>query len=140
MKTSSCRCPCSLQRSWTRWSLKMTSNSNNSMIIWIVNVVYIYIYIYSLNCFEKSLFWHGNFQSFFILFFKQLALQSQIDFFFYMAVKTAHRLKCFIFCFMRPKRPFFFFFFFILLVWMVRRWEGVFFLYSHRRLHQKKLW
>jgi len=29
---SSCRCPCSLQGSWTRWPLKVPSNSNDSMI------------------------------------------------------------------------------------------------------------
>jgi len=28
----SCSCPCSLQRSWTRWPLKVPSNSNHSMI------------------------------------------------------------------------------------------------------------
>ena len=27
---SSCRCPCSLQGSWIRWPLRITSNSNNS--------------------------------------------------------------------------------------------------------------
>jgi len=31
---SSCRCLCSLQGSWTRWSLRVPSNSNNSMILW----------------------------------------------------------------------------------------------------------
>ena len=31
----SCRCPCSLQRSWSGWSLMVPSNSNNSMILWI---------------------------------------------------------------------------------------------------------
>jgi len=29
-----CRCPCSLQGSWTRWPLRAPSNSNNSMILW----------------------------------------------------------------------------------------------------------
>lgn len=29
---SSCRCPCSWHRSWTRRSLRVPSNSNNSMI------------------------------------------------------------------------------------------------------------
>ena len=28
----SCRCPCALQGSWTRWPLKVLSNSNRSMI------------------------------------------------------------------------------------------------------------
>jgi len=31
--SSSCRCPFSLQESWTRWSLRVSSNSNDSMII-----------------------------------------------------------------------------------------------------------
>jgi len=31
---SSCRCPCSLQRSWTRWLLRVSSNSSDSMIVW----------------------------------------------------------------------------------------------------------
>jgi len=30
---SSCRYPCSLQRSWTRWLLKVPSNSKDSMIL-----------------------------------------------------------------------------------------------------------
>ena len=30
---SSCRCPCSLQGSWTRWPLKGLSNSSSSMIL-----------------------------------------------------------------------------------------------------------
>ena len=30
---SSCRCPCSLQGGWTRWSLKVPSNPNYSMIL-----------------------------------------------------------------------------------------------------------
>jgi len=30
---SICKCPCSLQGSWTRWSLKISSNSNDSMIL-----------------------------------------------------------------------------------------------------------
>ena len=29
----SCRCPCSLQGSWTRWSLRVPSNSKESMIL-----------------------------------------------------------------------------------------------------------
>ena len=32
---SSCRCPCSLQGSWIRWPLRIPSNSNDSMILWI---------------------------------------------------------------------------------------------------------
>jgi len=28
---SSCRCPCSLQGSWTRWSLRVPSNSNKNL-------------------------------------------------------------------------------------------------------------
>ena len=28
-----CRCPCSLQRSWTGWRLRVPSNSNDSMIL-----------------------------------------------------------------------------------------------------------
>ena len=31
---SSCRGPCSLQGSWTRWLLKIPSNLNESMILW----------------------------------------------------------------------------------------------------------
>jgi len=31
---SSCRCPCSLQGSWSRWPLRVPSNLNNSMILW----------------------------------------------------------------------------------------------------------
>ena len=31
----SCRCPFSLQGSWTRWSLQVPSNWNDSMILWI---------------------------------------------------------------------------------------------------------
>ena len=31
---SSCRCHCSLQGSWTRWPLKVLSNSKDSMILW----------------------------------------------------------------------------------------------------------
>ena len=30
----SCRCPCSLQGIWTRWPLRVPSNSNNSMVLW----------------------------------------------------------------------------------------------------------
>ena len=30
----SCRCPCSLQRSWNRWPLKVPSYSNDSMTVW----------------------------------------------------------------------------------------------------------
>lgn len=30
---SSCKCLCSFRRSWTRWSLKVLSNSKNSMIL-----------------------------------------------------------------------------------------------------------
>jgi len=30
----SCRCACSMQGSWTRWPLKVPSNSNDSMIQW----------------------------------------------------------------------------------------------------------
>lgn len=30
---SSCECPCSLQGSWSRWLLKVSSNSNNSVIL-----------------------------------------------------------------------------------------------------------
>ena len=28
------RCPCLLQRCWTRWNLRVPSNSNNSVILW----------------------------------------------------------------------------------------------------------
>ena len=35
----SCRCPCSLQRSWTRWPLRAPSNSKHSMILWLVYVL-----------------------------------------------------------------------------------------------------
>ena len=31
---SSCRCPCSVQGSWTRQPLKVPSNSNDSVILW----------------------------------------------------------------------------------------------------------
>jgi len=31
---SSCRCPCSLQGSCTRWPLRISFNSNDSMIVW----------------------------------------------------------------------------------------------------------
>ena len=34
---SSCRCPGSLQRGWTRWLLRVLLNSNNSMILGIYN-------------------------------------------------------------------------------------------------------
>ena len=30
---SSCRCPCSLQESWTRWYLRVTPNSNDPMMV-----------------------------------------------------------------------------------------------------------
>ena len=38
----SCRCPCSLQKSWTGWPLRVPSNSNDSMVLWIY-------YRYSMN-------------------------------------------------------------------------------------------
>ena len=31
---SSCTCPCSLQRSWTRWPSEVPSNSKDSFILW----------------------------------------------------------------------------------------------------------
>ena len=33
---SICGCPCSLQGSWTRWHLKVPSNSKRSMILWFI--------------------------------------------------------------------------------------------------------
>ena len=36
---SSCRCPCSLQESWTRWPLRVPSNSNDSVILWLEHTV-----------------------------------------------------------------------------------------------------
>ena len=30
----SCRCPCALQGGWTRWPLRVPSNSNDSLILW----------------------------------------------------------------------------------------------------------
>jgi len=33
LKQHSCRCPCSVQGSWTRWPLRVPSNSNKSMIL-----------------------------------------------------------------------------------------------------------
>jgi len=32
---TSCRCPYTLQGSWTRWTLRVPSNSNNTVILWI---------------------------------------------------------------------------------------------------------
>ena len=32
----SCRCPCSLQGSWTGWPLRVPSDSNHSMLLWVV--------------------------------------------------------------------------------------------------------
>ena len=34
----SCRCPCSWQGRWTRWPLRVPSNSNDSMVIWFILV------------------------------------------------------------------------------------------------------
>jgi len=36
--SSSCRCPCSLQGSWTRWPLRVLSNSNDPMILWLKHI------------------------------------------------------------------------------------------------------
>ena len=45
----SCRCPCSLQRSWTRWPLKVPSNSNNSLI---------FLFCLSWTCFCRTRSFH----------------------------------------------------------------------------------
>jgi len=34
----SCGCPCSLQGSWTRWPLKIPSNSKDSMSVWFYEI------------------------------------------------------------------------------------------------------
>ena len=36
---SSCRCPCSLQGSRSRWSLKIPSNSNCSVVLWLYDSI-----------------------------------------------------------------------------------------------------
>ena len=44
---SSCRCPCSLQEIWSRWALKVSSNSNDSIILWLWILMK-----FSLTCLE----------------------------------------------------------------------------------------
>lgn len=37
---SSCRCPCSMKGSWTRWPLKVPSNSNDPVILWFCELLH----------------------------------------------------------------------------------------------------
>lgn len=52
---SSCRGPCSLQRSWTKWPLRIPSNSNGYMILW--NDDWLHPMIWIKSYFISSLAW-----------------------------------------------------------------------------------
>ena len=56
----SCRCPCSLQGSWTRWPLNVPSNSNDSMRLWLYDPKLNNVWSFLLQGGEavcSSLFW-----------------------------------------------------------------------------------
>lgn len=44
-----CRCPGSLQGSWTRWPLKLPSNSNKSMILWNISSLFCFHFDLSIS-------------------------------------------------------------------------------------------